>query len=213
VRSSASPMASVHGSELLVANPADRYVYMYMPGMNAPMGGFSTTGRTPRAVAVVDRGLRKESPGLYTAPLSVPGPGTYDVAVVLDEPRVLTCFTLTARSAGPAPAPDSGPAAVELVSPPARLTAGTPVPLTLRLADDAGGPVPDLADVQVVATMASGQGDARGLATPEPDGSYRVELTLPAEGLYELRVAVPSRAVGLGDLPPVVITAGAGAAP
>jgi hypothetical protein len=210
VQSSASPMAAVHGSELLVANPADRYVYMYMPGMNAPMGGFSTTDRTPRAVTVVDRGLRKESPGLYTAPLSVPGPGTYDVAVVLDEPRVLTCFTITARNLRPAPA-EIGPAAVELVGARGRLPAGEPVPLTLRLTDAEGGPVPDLSDVQVVATMASGQADARGLATPEPDGSYRVELTLPAEGLYELRVAVPSRAVGLGDLPPATVTAAAGA--
>jgi hypothetical protein len=210
VRSSASPMASVHGSELLVANPADRYVYMYMPGMNAPMGGFSTSGRTPRAVTVVDRGLRESSPGVWSAALAVTQPGTYDLAVVLGEPSVLTCFTIDARHAGPAPGPDTDPAAVELLSASDGLPAGERFPLRFGLTDSAGAPVPELSDVQVVATLVSGQGDARGRAEPAPDGSYRVELTLPAAGLYEMRVAVPSKDVALGDLPPTTLTAVAG---
>ena len=40
-------------------------VYYYKEGMAAPMGSFSNYGRRPRAVRVVDRSLREQSPGIY----------------------------------------------------------------------------------------------------------------------------------------------------
>ncbi|MDB5904242.1 MAG: hypothetical protein JWM26_3120, partial [Betaproteobacteria bacterium] len=49
------------GPAVLVANPADRMIYLYREGMAAPAGGFSTYGKAPRAVLVVDRGLREDS--------------------------------------------------------------------------------------------------------------------------------------------------------
>lgn len=44
---------------VIAANPADRMVYYYMEGMIAPMGSYSTYGRVPRAVGIVDRSVRE----------------------------------------------------------------------------------------------------------------------------------------------------------
>jgi DNA-binding beta-propeller fold protein YncE len=56
------------GPAVLVANGADRMIYLYKEGMAAPAGGFSTYGRPPRAVLVVDGVflLRPELAPLWT---------------------------------------------------------------------------------------------------------------------------------------------------
>lgn len=206
-RATASALAPVHGHGVLVAHPADRYVYLYMPGMNAPMGGFRTDGRVPRAVTVVDRAPREQSPGVFTAAFPVPSAGTYDVAVVLDEPRVLACLTATAQEPAGRAEPAPPPAALTVLEVQGPVPVGVPVPLRLALHDAEGRPVVGVEDLGVVATHAAGTGDARGRATPRADGTYDVELVLPREGPYLLRAASPGRGLDLGDLPAVGLEA------
>ncbi|HEV3078119.1 MAG TPA: YncE family protein, partial [Thermoanaerobaculia bacterium] len=83
------------GTAVLVANPADRAIYYYVEGMAAPTGSFQNYGRQPRAVLVVDRGLReRQRPGSYETTARLPGAGRYRIPFFLDAPRVVHCFEL-----------------------------------------------------------------------------------------------------------------------
>src|SRR5262249_23025301 len=79
------------GNAVLAANPADRMIYYYSEGMAAPMGSFQNYGRDPRAVLVVDRSLRETIPGVYATTAPMAKSGTYDVAFLLDSPRIVHC--------------------------------------------------------------------------------------------------------------------------
>ena len=78
---------------MLVVSPADTTVYYYMEGMIGPMGSYSTYGRIPRAVGVVDRSVRETEKGVYAAKIRVPKAGDYNVAFLIDSPTVDQCFT------------------------------------------------------------------------------------------------------------------------
>ena len=85
------------GNSVLVANPADRVIYYYSEGMAAPMGSFQNYRRNPRAVMVIDRSLREISSGVYSTTTKLPKSGIYDVAFLLDSPRVTHCFSAEAK--------------------------------------------------------------------------------------------------------------------
>src|SRR5688572_20245675 len=85
------------GNSVLVANPADRVIYYYSEGMAAPMGSFQNYRRNPRAVMVIDRSLREVTSGVYAATTKLPKSGIYDVAFLLDSPRITHCFQAEAK--------------------------------------------------------------------------------------------------------------------
>ncbi len=89
---------------MLVANPADRVIYYYSEGMAAPMGSFQNYRRNPRALMVVDRSLREVTSGVYSTTTKLPKSGIYDVAFLLDSPRITHCFNAEAK-----PNPDVPP--------------------------------------------------------------------------------------------------------
>jgi DNA-binding beta-propeller fold protein YncE len=200
VQATADAMAPVHGTEVLVANSADRYVYMYMPGMNAAMGGFQTYGRSPRAVTVVDQGLVESASGTFEADFTAREPGTYDLAVLLDSTTV-QCFTFRVKAGDGGASAVGVPNTLEVVEAPARLEGGTPAEVLLRITDEDGSPVTGLSDVQALALHESGSADARATALPDDEGLYRLELTPPLPGPYEVLLAVPSQGLSLGELP------------
>ena len=80
---------------VLVTNPADGNIYYYREGMAAPSGNIPAYSHVPRATLIVDRSLREVKPGLFTTIARMPQAGTYDVALFVDSPRVVTCFQLT----------------------------------------------------------------------------------------------------------------------
>ncbi|HYH08129.1 MAG TPA: YncE family protein [Thermoanaerobaculia bacterium] len=81
---------------VLVTNPADGEVYFYKEGMAAPMGRFSAYRHTPRAAIVIDRSLREVKPAVYATLARMPQrAGTYDVALLIDQPRVIACAQVT----------------------------------------------------------------------------------------------------------------------
>ena len=82
-------------SAMVVANAADQAIYFYMEGMAAPMGHFTLKGRHPLAVKVVDRSLRPRGSGVYETFARLTEPGTYDLAVFLDAPRLIHCMSVT----------------------------------------------------------------------------------------------------------------------
>ena len=92
-------VAAPGGDGILITNPGDGEVYFYMEGMAAPMGRFSAYSHTPRAAMVIDRSLREVKPAVYSTLAKMPKPGTYDVALFVDSPRVIACTQVVVAGA------------------------------------------------------------------------------------------------------------------
>ncbi|MFZ2224385.1 MAG: hypothetical protein WAV26_06830 [Candidatus Deferrimicrobium sp.] len=65
--------------------------------MNTPMGNFRGYGHSPRGVGTVNRSLKETEPGLYTGRVRIPVAGIYDVALFLDTPSLVPCFSARAE--------------------------------------------------------------------------------------------------------------------
>src|SRR6202012_4048655 len=85
-----SPVPS--GDGIVIANPGERTIYYYREGMAAPSESFSTYGREPRAVQILDRRLREVEPGVYRTIAQLPRAGSYDVVFYTETPRTVQCF-------------------------------------------------------------------------------------------------------------------------
>ncbi|HKZ51471.1 MAG TPA: YncE family protein, partial [Dehalococcoidia bacterium] len=198
-----------HGGDVLIANPADKYIYYYMEGMKAPMGGFQNQARVPRAVRVVDRSIRETGPGVYTATVRIPKAGEYQVAFLLDSPRIAHCFGFTAKPSSLAVTKDDGATPkIEFLTEDREVQAGQEFKLRFRLIDPRRNePISGVGDVQVVATLASGLWRERYRAASTGDGLYEADLTLPRPGPYYVFFAVPSLKIPLNQIPSLTLNA------
>jgi DNA-binding beta-propeller fold protein YncE len=188
-----SIVPAVDGPSVLLANPADKMIYLYKEGMAAPLGGFSNYGHQPRAALVVDRGLREARPGTYATSVPVTKAGTYDVVFFLDAPRVVACFTMSVEPNDPTPPrPVPRLAAVE---PPKSLAIGVPARLRFALTGPGGRAMSRARDVRALALEAPGIWQQRGDAAPLADGTYQFTFIPPGAGTYYLYVE--SESLGL----------------
>lgn len=194
---------------LFIASPGDNSTYFYMEGMNAPMGSFAGYGHAVRAVSIVDRSLKEESPGVYAASVRIPEAGKYDVAVIMSAPRVVHCFGMEAQPDEKARAA-LGSTAIEYVDAPPRVAPGDRT-LRFRIVDPSSHEAKrGLADVRVVHFLAPGRARAEVAAKEVGDGLYEAKLSLATPGAYYVHVGIPSLGVKPGDLPyhTVVVAAG-----
>lgn len=186
---------------VFVTNPADNTTYFYMEGMNAPMGSFGNYGHNARAVEVVDRSLKEIEPGVYAAQIRIPTAARYDVAFLLDSPRVVHCFSLEAKE-NPDAKQASGPLELEYQDFPTRLTAGETPRLRFKLHEaSTRRPATGLEDVRVLTYVAPGRQRAEVAAREVEKGVYEAQPTLASAGAYYVYVSVPSKKVGYGALP------------
>jgi len=185
---------------VFVAHPGDNNTYFYMEGMNAPMGSYGGYGHTVRAATVVDRSMKEVAPGVFTSKVRIPVAGRYDVAFLLDNPRILHCFgaeaavnaqlrnnigTLTARFEPPGPA-----------------TSGETVPLKLTLTDPTTGePRTGIGDVTVLYHRVPGGPKQTAVATETGGGVYHAALLVGQPGTYYAFIAIPSLSLIPRDLP------------
>ncbi len=174
-------------SAVVVANPADKAIYYYMPGMAAPMGNFGNYDRQPRAVLVVDRSLREVAPGIYESAVRLPAAGDYDAVFFLDAPRIAQCLALHLDEPPSASPARRAPPRFEPLGT-AKLVAGSPARLAFRLSP--AGEVP--ADLTVLAMLAPGAWHSRLAVTRPGDGSFSCDFTPPEAGLYYFYAASPS---------------------
>ncbi|MFQ5613430.1 MAG: YncE family protein [Anaerolineae bacterium] len=188
---------------LLIANPADGLIYYYVEGARAPMGSFQGHGRAPRAIQVVDRSLREEVPGLYTGKVRLPASGEYQVAFLLDSPRVVHCFTFTAKP-NPALAKrrEEAPPTLEFVSQVREIKPDEDLSLQFTLADPTTNePLAGLEDVLALVTNVSSNWNQRLEATPVENGLYEVTISALRPGLYKVFFAAPSLQVNYDGFP------------
>jgi hypothetical protein len=198
-----SPIAAnPDGSSVMVVGGEDRAVYYYREGMMAPMGTHKNYGRRPRSALILDRSLAETAPGVYTTTVRLPNPGRYQVAMLLDSPRVATCMPVTVE--GKAQDDDAAPAArVKLT---ARfdekqfLTAGQPATLRFQATDAQTHKPIESGEVNAVFVRMPGTWQWRGSPRHVGGGEWQVDVTPPSPGQYKLVVGVDSHGAPVGSL-------------
>jgi hypothetical protein len=185
------------GGAVLVANPGDGDVHYYKEGMAAPIGQFTNYGHDPQAVLVLDRSLRENSPGAFVANATLPPAGTYDVALFVDAPRVITCFRIVvAENPELERTKRRVPLLIEHLTARKEIVTGAPAQIEVRLRDGKTRElVRALADAGVLIMQAGGPWSQRQPLVATGDGRYTTRFTPPAPGAYYVYVECPS--VGL----------------
>ena len=196
-------------NSVLVANPADRAIYYYTEGMAAPMGTFNNYRREPMAALIVDRSLREKEPGEYSTLVKLPRSGKYDLAFLLDSPRVVHCFNAEAKLN---PALENkrprAPLRVESLLTDKQMKVGEKLRLRFKLTDPATNePKSGIRDVRVLTFLLPGTWQKRQWAESVGDGVYESEVTAPQTGVYYVFFECPSLNVSYIQLPYLVLQA------
>jgi hypothetical protein len=195
-------VAAPEGNSVLLANAADRVIYYYAEGMAAPMGSFQNYRREPRAVMVVDRSLREVTSGVYSTTTKLPKSGVYDVAFLLDSPRIAHCFTAEAK-----PNPDvvhekKVAVRIEYLNKDKQLSVGENYKLRFKLIDTTTSKAKsDVNDVRVLTMLASGIWQKRDFARSVGDGVYELDIKVPQAGLYFVFIESRSQGVSFRQFP------------
>ena len=205
-----SVTAGPEGNSMLVANVADKLIYYYTEGMAAPMGDFQNYKREPRAVLIADRSLREVKSGTYETVTKLPRGGDYDVAFLLDSPRVMHCFEASAAENPSVEHERPVALSVEYLDKEKPLRAGQDFKLRVRLTDKATGKaVDDLKDVQVLTFLSPGVWQRRAVARGTGGGVYELNVNVPEAGLYMVFVESRSAGVAFRQLPYLMLRAAA----
>ncbi|MBV9924314.1 MAG: beta-propeller fold lactonase family protein [Acidobacteria bacterium] len=177
---------------VLVANPADKMVYYYAEGMAAPMGSFQNYRRVPRAVLVKDNSLREVSPGVYSTTVRLGSSGHFDVALLLDSPRVVQCFDIAVAESPEERRQRESAVRFEPLVDDDVMPVGRSYKLRFKVVGSAGQPRDDLKDVGVMTFLAPGIWQERFWSKPVGGGVYEVSFTPPSEGVYYIYFNCPS---------------------
>jgi hypothetical protein len=196
---------------VLVANPADQSIYYYKEGMAAPMGHFTNYDREPRAVLVVDRSLaERRRTGSYETVAKLRGPGRYELAFLLDSPRVVHCFQVEVL---PDPVREAErrkalPAHVEPLDVQSKVAVGKETRLRFRLTDpNTGAPLAGLGDVRVLIHRTDGNWQMRLPAKDLGGGIYEIAFTPTDPTDYVVRLESHAGKLPLHLSPQVVVRA------
>jgi DNA-binding beta-propeller fold protein YncE len=193
---------------VLVANPADKMIYFYTEGMAAPMGNFQNYGRDPKAILVLDDSLRESAPGVYTTIVRLAGPGHYDMAFLLDSPRLVTCFDIAVAENPGLPKVASRAIEIQPLMNVATAPVGERYTLRFRVRNsDSNQPKVNPEDVGVLIFLAPGIWNQREWAQIVGDGVYEVSFVPPQAGVYYVYFQCPSLKVQFNDLAPLTLRA------
>lgn len=185
---------------VLVANPKDKSIYFYKEGMAAPMGNFSNYSREPRAVTVVDRSLREVAPGVYQTTAKLGAPGPYDLAFLLNTPRIVHCFDVLVEPNPELANKHERHVQVEPLVANRVGQVGEPFRLRFRLSVNESGKQQDQPlDVGVFTFLAPGTWHSRQPAKHLGSGVYEVEMVPPRPGIYYAYLECPSLALSVNN--------------
>ncbi len=199
---------SPEDGSVLVANPADKMIYYYTEGMAAPMGSFQNYKRDPRALLVLDNSLRETQRGVYTTTLRLTGAGHYDVAFLLDSPRIVNCFDLTVAENPDAPRRVETAFKIDPIAKQALAKVGERFDLRFRLVDTkTGKPTIDLDDVRVLVFLAPGIWQQREEAKSVGEGVYEMSFVPPNPGVYYVFVQSASLGLEFNQSTPLTLSA------
>ena len=195
------------GNSVMIANAPDRMIYFYTEGMMAPMGTLQNYRRMPRGLMVLDRSLTETSAGIFTAPVNLSSGGRFDVPMLLDQPRLVHCFTATVEAdsrkiEGSHSHVIAEILSTELFSRDTRLNPGDSSTIRIRLTDSTTHqPLSGVQDAQLLLFRASGLRQQREWLSEKQPGIYEAKGHFPEPGLYHVMVSVQSLGAKFSDLP------------
>lgn len=191
---------------VLVANPTADSIYFYMEGMAAPMGTFRNFGHFATSVMIVDRSVSELEPGLYATQLRLPAAGRYDLALLLDSPRLTHCFALDAEE-NPTLANQPTRYTVSFEQRPTSLPTGSTMQARFQVSRQARDTTTAIDGQTAYLTyfLAPGLHRTRVPAKSLGEGRYEVDVALEHAGAYYLFVEVPTLGIGADDMRPAVI--------
>jgi YVTN family beta-propeller protein len=193
---------------VLIANPADKMIYFYTEGMAAPMGSFQNYKRVPRAVLVLDNGLREHPRGVYTTTVRLGAAGHYDVALLVDSPRLVNCFDVTVVENPALPKAGPVPIKVQPLLEKAAPRVGENFKVRVKVTDSVSGAAkPGLNDLGVLVFLAPGIWQQRQIATSLGEGIYEMSFVPPEAGVYYIYFQSPSLAVSYNQITPFTVRA------
>jgi YVTN family beta-propeller protein len=194
---------------VLVGNPADKSIYYYKEGMAAPMGSFSNYGREPRAVLVIDRSFRERSPGVYETTARLTRAGFYDLAFLMDTPRLVHCFPIRVETNPDlAAATNFGDVRIEPLVNARMVWVGERVRLRFKLSDPkTKEPKVGLSDVGSLIFLAPGIWQKRQVAREVEKGIYEIEFEPLQSGFYYVYLECPSLGLKLDNPQPLILQA------
>lgn len=193
---------------VLVANPADKMIYFYNEGMAAPMGSFQNYRRDPKALLVLDNSLRETERGIYTTTVRITAPGHYDVAFLLDSPRVVNCFDMTVPENPALPKETETAIKIEPLLTETIARVGQRYNLRFKVTDlKSNQPKLNLEDMGVLVFLAPGIWQQRGWAKPLGDGIYELNFVPPEGGVYYIFFQCPSLGLQFNKSTPLTLQA------
>jgi YVTN family beta-propeller protein len=193
---------------VLVANPADKMIYYYSEGMAAPMGSFQNYRRAPTALLVIDNSLVETDRGVYSTVVKLPGPGDYDVAFLLDSPRVVNCFNMKVVEDPNRPKETEVTLKIEPLWKEVTARAGSN--FNFRFKATYSGPAQPnqkLEDIGVLVFLAPGIWQQREVAKPLGGGVYEINFVPPQPGIYYVYFQCPSLEIRYNQVRPLTIEA------
>ena len=163
--------------------------------------------RKPHALMILDRSTHETAPGIYTAQVKLTKGGSFDVPLLIDQPRLLNCFRTTVADSADAPKAARGKKLiVELLSEFTPPQAQEPTRIKFKIVDTTTNlPVVGLKDGRALIFEPPGIWQQRRPAAEIGQGVYVVEQTFPRAGLYNLMFSAASRGIRFADLPLIVI--------
>jgi YVTN family beta-propeller protein len=186
---------------VMVANAPGKTVYYYVEGMMVPMGTLDNYRRIPRALMILNRSLRETTPGVFEAPVSVEQPGNYDVAVMLDQPRMIHCFA--AKFEGETKqVKQNERAKIKLALLPLKtpVLANTQTVISFKLVDAASDkPITGIQDARLLAFEPPGLWQKREWLQEMGDGIYQASVSFPHAGSFSVLVEVVSKGFEFTD--------------
>lgn len=193
---------------VLVANPADKMIYYYAEGMAAPMGSFQNYQRDPKALLVLDNSLAETERGVYSTVVKLPGAGDYDVAFLLESPRVVNCFNMKVVEDPSRPTETEASLNIQPLWKEPTARAGKTFNLRFKATYSSRTPANEkLEDIGVLVFLAPGIWQHREVAKPLGGSVYEINFVPPQAGIYYVYFQCPSLEIRYNQIQPFTIEA------
>ena len=193
------------GSSVVIANAPDRVIHFYTEGLMASSGTLDNYKRFPLAVMILDESLAEKSAGIYAANVKFSRGGIYDVAMLTEQPRLMSCFKLKVD----APASEAEAKMKILLEPlflNETLKTASAAKLRFKLTNSKDKqPVKGLRDVRALLLEPPGAWTQKQWAQEIEPGIYEITQTFPHVGSYLMMVSVTSLGSLFADQKPIKV--------
>jgi hypothetical protein len=189
------------GNSVLLANPADGSSITTRKAWPLRWVVFRTTAAAARGDGGRSIAARSHF-GVYTTTTKLPKSGVYDVAFLLDSPRITHCFNAEAKPNPEVRHEKKVALRLEFLNKDKQLRVGEDFKLRFKLVETATSKAKsDLNDVRVLTMLSSATWQKRDFARSVGDGVYELDIKVPETGVYLVFVESKSQGVAFRQLP------------